>query len=400
MSYSMHLCLLVAPLTRAHAEPDVGDPTLADVLEPALQRLRQRVQDFLQQAVGPQATCQFEQQLHHELGELGRLIVQWTFNHVEPAIEALPMHVRFEASPYTRLQRKTPQHIATRFGTIRWWRAGYRPTQKTGDPTLFPAAQHLGIVQAATPALAERVAFYHAQAGASQQRTLQCLRAVHQVRWGVKKLRQVTAALASALDEQRQSVQADQVLRWLEQASATTGPHKPLLSVGRDGITLGLRVPGFNIWEVASTATVTVLDRRGKRLGTVYLAQAPQAGQTMLSQQLTGLLTEILERWAGPLPRLCYVTDAGDNETTYYDKVLRRLRHPRTQERLTWVRVVDYYHASERLWVLAEALQLRAKRGAWVRKMQKLLLQPGGVRRVLYSAAALRSQRPLRGVRA
>jgi len=86
MSYSMHLCLLVATLTRAHAEPDVGDPTLADVLEPALQRLRQRVQDFLQQAVGPQATCQFEQQLHHELGELGRLIVQWTFNHVEPAI--------------------------------------------------------------------------------------------------------------------------------------------------------------------------------------------------------------------------------------------------------------------------------------------------------------------------
>jgi hypothetical protein len=399
MSYSMHLCLALATLPSTTAARSAGESPLDDVLPAALQRLRQLVQDFLGQAVGPQATFHFEQQLQQELTDLGRRIVQWTFNHVEPAIEALPTHVHFEASPYTRLQRKTPQNIATRFGTIRWWRAGYRPTQKTGDPTIFPAAQHLGIVQAATPALAERVAFYQAQAGASQQRTLQCLRAVHQVRWGVKKLRQVTAALASALDEQRQSVQAEQVLGWLQQASASPGGHKPLLSVGRDGITLGLRVPGFDIWEVASTATVTVLDRRGQRLGTVYLAYAPQAGQATMSQQLTQLLREILERWPGPLPRLCYVTDAGDNETTYYAKVLRRMRHPRTQERLTWIRVLDYYHASERLWVMAEALQLGAKRYTWVRKMQKLLLQPDGVRRVLYSAAALRSQRGLRGQR-
>jgi hypothetical protein len=400
MSYSMHLCLVLATLTSAARPGSSGDPQLADVIEPALQRLRQLVEDFLRQAVCPQATFQLEQQLQQELVELGRLIVQWTFNHVEPPIEALPPHVHFEASPYSRLQHKTPQNVATRFGTIRWWRAGYRPTQKTGDPTIFPAAQHLGIVQAATPGLAERVAFYQAQAGASQQRTLQCLRAVHQVRWGVKKLRQVTETLASALDQQRHRVQVDQVLQWLEQASASPGGHKPVVSVGRDGITLGLRAPGFDIWEVASTATVTVLDRQSKRLGTVYLAYTPQAGQTTMSQQLTRLLLEILERWQGPLPRLGYVTDAGDNETTYFEKVLRRMRHPRTRERLTWVRVVDYYHASERLWALAEALKLGPKGWSWVRKMQKLLLKPDGVRRVLYSAAALRSNRGLRGKRA
>jgi len=31
----------------------------------------------------------------------------------------------------------------------------------------------------------------------------------------------------------------------------------------------------------------------------------------------------VLAAWSGPLPRLCYVTDAGDQETAYYRKVLR-----------------------------------------------------------------------------
>src|SRR5206468_3104660 len=85
--------------------------------------------------------------------------------------------------------------------------------------------------------------------------------------------------------------------------------------------------------------------------GTVYLAYAPEPGQPTMSRELTRLLREVLRGWEGPLPRLCYVTDAGDKETAYYQKVLRRLRHPRTGVRLDWVRVVDYYHASERLGV-------------------------------------------------
>jgi hypothetical protein len=154
------------------------------------------------------------------------------------------------------------------------------------------------------------------------------------------------------------------------------------------------------VFEVATTATVSILDRRGRRLGTVYLAYTPQPGQATLSQALTLLVRAVLRRWQGPLPRLCYVTDAGDNETTYYDKVLRRLKHPRTGARLDWIRVVDYYHASERLWVLGEQLFGTGQRSAaWVRKMQKWLLKPGGVNRVLHSAAALRDLYDLRGTK-
>src|SRR5207253_9905092 len=68
----------------------------------------------------------------------------------------------------------------------------------------------------------------------------------------------------------------------------------------------------------------------------IYLAYTPEPGQGTMSAQLTQLLQEVVRRWPGPLPRLAYVTDAGDNETTYYKKVLRRLRHPATGKRLEW----------------------------------------------------------------
>jgi hypothetical protein len=159
-------------------------------------------------------------------------------------------------------------------------------------------------------------------------------------------------------------------------------------------------IRGGTIFEVASAGTVTVLDRRGQRLGTVYLAYMPESKQGTMSSHLTRLVAEVLQRWQRPLPRLCYVTDAGDNETAYYQKVLRRMRHPRTGEKLKWIRVVDFYHASERLWKMAEALfGKRPVARAWARRMQKLLKKPNGIKRVLNSAAALRSRHELKGKR-
>jgi len=192
----------------------------------------------------------------------------------------------------------------------------------------------------------------------------------------------------------------EKLLQLLKQACSSKGKHKPVLSVGRDGISIGVPVKAGTIFEVASAGTVSVLDRRGKRLGTVYLAYTPESKQGTMSQQLTRLVKAVLQQWDKPLPRLCYVTDAGDNETAYYNKVLRPMRHPRTGEQLEWVRVVDYYHASERIWKMAEALfgkDPAAK--AWARRMLKLLKQPNGIRRVLNSASAMRSRYPMKKTR-
>ena len=404
MNYSMHLLLTLATTPTRAPAPGAGAPAnraLPDVVANAVQGLLRRVEAFQQQPISPARTQQFEQHLQDDLRELGRRLAQWTYNHLEPAdVQVLAKHVCFEAGLYTRLNRKTPQQAWTLFGPVRLWRVGYRPTDKTSEPTLFPLALGLGLVQGASPALAGRTAQLLSEAGMTQQRVRACLRRDYGVGWGVKKLRQVCQALAPALAAQRHEAQVERLLALLQQAADSRGPHKPVLSVGRDGITLGVRCKGGSVFEVATTGTVSVLDRRGRRLSTVYLAYTPEPGQGQMSQALTRLLRAVLERWQGPLPRLCYVTDAGDNETTYYAKVLRRWRHPRTGAPLEWIRVVDYYHASERLWAMAEQLFGKGRQAAaWVRKMQKWLKKPGGVNRVLHSAAAFRDRYELCGKR-
>ncbi|MFN2638218.1 MAG: hypothetical protein ABR585_14470 [Gemmatimonadaceae bacterium] len=405
MPYSTQLLLLIASLPVLQSDKEsqargAADADLRKVIEPALEKVYQLVSQFCQQRVTPTQACCFEQQLREELRELGRNVAQWTYNQVEPAVATLPKHVWFEASEYTRLNEKTPQNVWTLFGQIRLWRVGYRPTTKTGDATIFPLAMSLGLVQGATPAVAERASWFLGSSGMTQSQTLERLRQDHGVGWGVKKLRQVTAAVSQALVEEQHDVQVDKLLEWLKQASASTGKHKPVLSVGRDGITLGTRCQGGSVFEVATTGTVTVLDRHGRRLGTVYLAYTPEFGQKTMSTALTRLLQDVVRRWQGPLPRLAYVTDAGDNETTYYDKVLKRMKHPVTGTKLEWIRVVDYYHASERVWKMAELLFSKGQQAtSWARKMQKWLLKPGGVNRVLHSAAALRDLYHLRGAK-
>jgi hypothetical protein len=167
---------------------------------------------------------------------------------------------------------------------------GYRAGPADGEPVLFPLCRALGLVHNATPALVERVAHYQAERGATQKQTLTRLRQEHGLNWGVERLRHVIAFVAQALEGHRTEVQAEQVQHWLQQAQVSHGKHLPVLSVGRDGITLGLRLKGLTLYEVATTGTLTVYDRRGRRLGTVYLAHTPEPGQGTMSSQLTRLL--------------------------------------------------------------------------------------------------------------
>ena len=131
-------------------------------------------------------------------------------------------------------------------------------------------------------------------------------------------------------------------------------------------------------------------------------SDTPEPGQGEMTKRLTALLQETLRCWEGPLPRLTYVTDAGENETQYYRRVLRNMAHPRTGEKLHWTRIIDYYHAAQRIWIMAEALFGKENRAgrAWARRMCRLLKKPSGPFRVLHSAAALRKRRKLSSSRA
>lgn len=406
MSYSTYLTLVLATISLGTAPAEEGSATsdattLEDALRAARERIAALVERFRRGVVAPLATAQFENELRELQRDLFRATVEWTYNHLEPAaVDALPPEVSFESDTYRRLAKKTPQTVDTLFGAIRLQRLGYRAAPSVGAPVLFPLCRELGIEHGTTPALCECVARYLAETGATQQVVLKRLRQQHGVTMGVKRLRALTGFVAAAMEEHRGPAQAEQVVRWLQQAQASSGRHRPVLAVGRDGITLGMRYKRIALYEVATAGTLTVYDRRGRRLGTVYLGYVPESGQGTMTRQLTALLHEVWQRYQGPLPRLCYVTDAGDNETSYYKKHLRRLRHPVTGQRFEWQWVVDYYHVGERLTTMAAALFGKGRQAyAWMRKMQKLLLKPGGAGRVLHSAAALRSQRSLRGKR-
>jgi hypothetical protein len=155
--------------------------------------------------------------------------------------------------------------------------------------------------------------------------------------------------------------------------------------VGRDGI----QVPVVgSAYQEASTATVTVFDRRGRRLGTVYLGRMPEGQQETLSRQLTALVTDVLGRWDKARPRLAYVTDGGWHPHDYFARVLRRMPDPRRPGAvLAWERVVDFYHAAQYVTRLAEALFGEGPRArSWARRMRQRLKERRGLTRLLQAA--------------
>jgi hypothetical protein len=345
---------------------------------------------FLARGPSPTAALNFERELNELLREVGRVATELAYNRLEPEQpEELPHYVTHEAGPYRRLNHKTPnREVATLFGKITLLRHGYRYVEREVDePTIFPLEVQLGLACGATPALAGEAARLMAETGATQGTVLARLKERHGVSWGVKKLRAVTESVATTMERFRREYQAKQVVAWLHEAHGSKGKHRPVLAVGRDGITLQTQPHSY--YEVATTATLTVSDRRGQRLGTVYLAYAPELGQQTMTGELTALLDEVLRQWDGPLPRLAYITDAGDSETQYYRRVLKKLRHPRTGQRLTWQWIVDFYHAAQRLTTMGEALFGPGREAsAWAARMRKLLKKPNGPFRVLHAAAA------------
>ncbi len=358
------------------------------VFDKVRQPLIDAVVGFFEKQISPHALMAFEVALFGLVREMGRQVLELVLNACEPGQpDKLPKDIWFESGGYRRRHKKTAnRHVSSRFGDIVLHRYGYRSWQD-GDGSIHPLQMLLGLNHSATPALVDWIGRLIAAAGSNQAAVIKLLRTDCGVTMGVKRLRQCVKQLSESMEEFRQEHQVDVLLEALKQAASSSGSRKPVLAVGRDGVTL--REYAHGAFKVATAATLSVYDRRGKRLITVYLAHPPELGQATMDRMLTDLLTELFERYRGPLPRLAYVTDSGSNETGYFKKVLRRMLHPHTRKRLKWTRVADYYHASERIWKMAEILFGKETRNgnAWARRMLKSLKKPNGASRVLHSAA-------------
>jgi hypothetical protein len=359
--------------------PAPSDPW--DAFKENVEACRQR---FRGRPVTPQSTLEFENELQALAEAVCRQTYEDELNRLEPDDKkAMPNKVRYHKETY-RLNKKTPLQVASKFGMITL-RSFYYLNEQDGEPGLHPLRVRLGIgAGSATPALLERVA--RVSVDHTQGEVRAWLLREHGLTWSNDRLRAALAGFRQALLPFVPGLQKARLLAWLKQAENSRGRHRPVLAAGRDGIMIPMRSGGY---EEASTATVSVYDRRRRRLGTIYVGQMPEAKQATLSGTLTQLLRATLEDWHGPLPRLAYITDKGSACDEYYHDVLKKMKHPRDGKLLAWEWVLDFWHVCSYIGKMADALfGAETKAGAqWFTKMRQWLKErPQGAAQVARSA--------------
>jgi hypothetical protein len=345
---------MVIKVTRKRGLQTRAIPAVATAVEPCdefQKRVNAAVQRFRSEPVTPQRFLELENALNAAANETCRQVLEREANRLEADDKkAVPSKVRFHKESY-RINKKTPARIATRFGTITV-RSFYYLNEADGEPGLHPLHLRMGIgAGVGTPALLERVARMSVDHTQSEVRAW--LRREHGLVWSNDRLRAALADFRQALLPFVADLQEARLLTWLMQAEQSRGRHRPVLAAGRDGTMTPMRQGGY---KEASTATVSVYDRRRRRVGTVYLGQMPEEKQVTLTRTLTALVTATLKAWQGRVPRLAYITDKGSAPDDYYRRVLKKMKHPRDGTLLTWEWVLDFYHASTYIGKLADAL--------------------------------------------
>ena len=156
-------------------------------LIPLITELGRLIVTFRRADVTPQAGHRFETRLQELLRELGRVILEWTLNHLEPHDRKdLPGQIESGGTWYRRRAKTPNRSVATLFGTITLWRMLYQDVHGV-EPSIFPLEIRLGLEAGrATPALAERAA--RAAVTSPQDAVLAALRDDHGVRWSVDDL--------------------------------------------------------------------------------------------------------------------------------------------------------------------------------------------------------------------
>ena len=250
-------------------------------LWPVALRIARLVAGFRSARMSPAGMAKYEAELKRLLDKMGRRIMQWTLNGLESKSRAdMPPTLFHERDAYRPKRLSPMRNLNCLFGPLRVSRWLYEPMEGLQLPALFPSERGLGIVaRVSTPALADLVA--RLSVDFTQQQVLETLRQQHHVAWGATTLRRVTQAMAEGIAPFQQAARVDMLLAWLKQAAGGCGPVRFSLAVGRDGLMLPIR--GKGTYKEAATATVSVFDRRGKRLGTIYLGQMPESGQGTLS---------------------------------------------------------------------------------------------------------------------
>jgi hypothetical protein len=369
---------------------------VVDLLRPQLEQLQQMLDQFRQQPVTPAGFFALESELQVVLRATGQRLLEQALRKLEPdTVDEARPRITFEGETYRR-RPKQPKTIYSSFGPVEYSRFRYESCE-AGQCSLFPLDLQLGLeAHLATPALAERVG--RLAVDHEQRQVLAILARDHGVCWSVMLLRKVSSALSEGLASFREATQVAKAQELLKQAFRSKGRHRPVLAVGRDGIMVPMRRQGY---KEASSATVSIYDRRGRRLGTLYLGYMPEPGQETMTNRLTALLDKILACWhagKGACPRLVYITDGGHHPREFFQRVLKRRPDLwRPGHKLVWQWVLDYWHVCGYVNKLAVALFGEgAEAHKWFRRMRQWLRdRHQGITQLLRSATQHQGQRRL-----
>ena len=137
------------------------DP-LVRQLSGSLARGVRLIDQFVHDEPTPQKMMTFERDLRLLLRDVGRRIMAWVLNHMEPERpEEMPTRLWLKGQAYRR-RRKHRTTIATLFGPVDVWRRLYEPLE-SGARSIHPLELRLGLeAGVATPALAERLGLWAA----------------------------------------------------------------------------------------------------------------------------------------------------------------------------------------------------------------------------------------------
>jgi hypothetical protein len=123
-------------------------PLVVQLSGPLAQGVR-LIDQCLHEEPTPQQMAKFEWELRALLREVGRRIMAWVLNHLEPEnTEAAPSRVQFEGRVYRR-RAKHRSAVATLFGTVEVWRRLYEPLER-GVHAMHPLELHGGVAAGLT----------------------------------------------------------------------------------------------------------------------------------------------------------------------------------------------------------------------------------------------------------
>jgi len=308
--------------------------TVNMILDPfVIYHLGQKVNEFRERSRARESFAILERDLHDAFAEVERACL-------EQLLEDYDINVETYCSgdkTYRRVSR-SPKRYMTVAGDITVERSLYRHS-RNGETTC-PLVLNAGIVeQFWTPQAAKQAIHLVSLLTPAEVETV--FEELGHMQPSKSSLDRLPKQLSEKWEAQRETLDA-QLCAQLEVPETAT-----MLSVSLDGVLVPTRytrvLPSDSRYAEASCGTLSFYDKDGEILGTRYFSRMPEHKKKSLKTQLTQALDHVLSK--RPSLTVIKVADGARDNWTYLEDTL-----PQGEC------VLDFYHASEHLFVAMEAI--------------------------------------------